>query len=233
MNTKGILMSILMIGVVAMAAGAGTFAYFSDTETSSENTFTAGTMDLKYSLDANGDGDFADTDLGDAQDIDGGNAAFTLSNLKPDDSGSIRYVLTNDGSIEGSLDVNSISASHSEGTNVEAESDTAEEGDLGDDLKVLIWFDDDDDGEVDTGEKLVYADGDTDNDGVAEDGESIVAKDIGDLSGANTDNDVTLAANGGNTVLRIDWELPSDTVNDVMGDEVDVDITFELLQQAD
>jgi len=45
MDTR-ILMSILVIGVVAMAAGAGTFAQFSDTETSEGNTFTAGTIDL-------------------------------------------------------------------------------------------------------------------------------------------------------------------------------------------
>ena len=46
MNTKGILMSILMIGVVAMAAGAGTLAYFSDTEESTGNVFAAGTIDI-------------------------------------------------------------------------------------------------------------------------------------------------------------------------------------------
>ncbi|RLI40291.1 hypothetical protein DRO69_13115 [Candidatus Bathyarchaeota archaeon] len=42
-----VLASVLMMVLVATAAGAGTFAYFSDTETSSGNTFTAGTMDLK------------------------------------------------------------------------------------------------------------------------------------------------------------------------------------------
>lgn len=46
MDTKSILVSILMIGVVAMAAGAGTIAYFSDTETSTGNTFTAGIIDI-------------------------------------------------------------------------------------------------------------------------------------------------------------------------------------------
>jgi spore coat-associated protein N len=45
-NTKTVLMSVLMIGIVALVAGAGTFAYFSDVETSSGNTFTAGTIDL-------------------------------------------------------------------------------------------------------------------------------------------------------------------------------------------
>lgn len=42
-----ILTSLLMIGVVAAMVGAGTWAYFSDTETSVSNSFAAGTLDLK------------------------------------------------------------------------------------------------------------------------------------------------------------------------------------------
>ncbi len=43
-----LLTSLLMIGVIAGMAGAGTWAYFSDTETSTGNTFTAGTIDLEF-----------------------------------------------------------------------------------------------------------------------------------------------------------------------------------------
>jgi predicted ribosomally synthesized peptide with SipW-like signal peptide len=46
MNGKAILASLLTIGVAATMLGVGTFAYFSDTETSSGNTFTAGTLDI-------------------------------------------------------------------------------------------------------------------------------------------------------------------------------------------
>ena len=47
MNTK-ILVSVLIIGLTAAAIGGGmTGAFFSDTETSSGNTFTAGAIDLK------------------------------------------------------------------------------------------------------------------------------------------------------------------------------------------
>ena len=41
-----VIASLLMIGVVAAMAGAGTFAYFTDKETSTGNVFTAGTLDL-------------------------------------------------------------------------------------------------------------------------------------------------------------------------------------------
>ena len=45
MNKK-IIVSLAVIGVVAAIAVGGTVAYFSDTETSTGNTFTAGTIDI-------------------------------------------------------------------------------------------------------------------------------------------------------------------------------------------
>lgn len=44
---KKIIISLSIIGAVAAIAVGGTIAYFSDTETSTGNTFTAGTLDLK------------------------------------------------------------------------------------------------------------------------------------------------------------------------------------------
>ena len=41
-----VLASLLMIGMVAAMAGAGTFAYFEDVETVAGNTITAGSLDL-------------------------------------------------------------------------------------------------------------------------------------------------------------------------------------------
>lgn len=46
MNYTAILTSLLVIGVVGSAMGAGTMAYFSDTETSKGNTIAAGSLDL-------------------------------------------------------------------------------------------------------------------------------------------------------------------------------------------
>jgi predicted ribosomally synthesized peptide with SipW-like signal peptide len=45
MNKK-ILASIFVIGILALAMGYGTYSWFSDTETSTSNTFTAGTLDI-------------------------------------------------------------------------------------------------------------------------------------------------------------------------------------------
>ncbi len=66
---KKILISLLSLILVIGLVGLGAFAYFSDTETSSGNVFTAGTLDLRV----------------DGQD-DPYVAKFTLSNLKPGDA---------------------------------------------------------------------------------------------------------------------------------------------------
>jgi predicted ribosomally synthesized peptide with SipW-like signal peptide len=50
MNKK-ILASMLVIGILALAMGYGTYSYFSSTKMSTGNTFTAGTLVLKLSND--------------------------------------------------------------------------------------------------------------------------------------------------------------------------------------
>ena len=71
MNRR-ILMSVLAIAMTLTLVGGATFAYFSDTETSSGNTFTAGTLDLMI---RDGGIDW----------FDGIGAEWTLSDMKPGD----------------------------------------------------------------------------------------------------------------------------------------------------
>ncbi len=80
-----ILLSLAIIGIVGSTAVGLTTAYFSDTETSIGNTFTAGTLDLK---------------------VNGGDVfvPYSVSNLKPGDSkGTDTYTITNTGSLPGLL----------------------------------------------------------------------------------------------------------------------------------
>lgn len=78
---KKIVLLALALFVVAALAGTGTWAYFSDTEASTGNTFSAGTLDLKVK-----DGGLYWTD-GIAT------AEWALSNMKPGDTayGSIDF----------------------------------------------------------------------------------------------------------------------------------------------
>jgi len=114
-----LLTSLLMIGVIAGMAGAGTWAFFSDTETSTGNTFTAGTLDLAVG----GENPNASPD-------------FTLGSLAPGNSGTVTYTLTNVGNLPGFLDISGISAVNTEGTNPESETGTL--GELGE-LSANIW----------------------------------------------------------------------------------------------
>jgi predicted ribosomally synthesized peptide with SipW-like signal peptide len=76
----------MTIVAVFCVVGAGTLAYFSDTETSSGNKFIAGTLDLKVN-----DKDDPEVDY------------ITVENMKPGDSGSYTWTAKNVGSITGSL----------------------------------------------------------------------------------------------------------------------------------
>ena len=78
-------LSIAALLILALVTG-GTWAYFSDTETSSANTFTAGTMDLKVSNDA-------------VTYADGVTSTWGGTNAKPGDSWSGTVTLKNAGSV--------------------------------------------------------------------------------------------------------------------------------------
>lgn len=120
MNVKRTLVAALALVLVVGLAGAGTFAYFSDTETSIGNSFTAGTLDLEVG----GQNPNSSPD-------------FTLENVKPGDSGTVTYDLTNVGSIAGFLDLSGISVSDGPGATTEAEP-TPDSGELSACVQVVV-----------------------------------------------------------------------------------------------
>ena len=77
----------MTIALVAALIGGGVYAWFSDTEQSTNNSIAAGTLDLN---------------------VDGGNVAvttFSETNRAPNDSGSGSTTLANVGSLSGELDI--------------------------------------------------------------------------------------------------------------------------------
>jgi len=94
---KKILLSLATIGFVSVLATGATGAYFSDTETSIGNAFTAGTLNLSVN-DKNAE-----------------NVSYSFGNttpLKPTDSGTLTYTLKNTGSVDGVLVVSPVSVSN-------------------------------------------------------------------------------------------------------------------------
>ena len=124
---KQILVPIVTIGLVAMLA-AGTFAYFTDTETSAGNNFTAGTLDLTTCHNT-----------------------FVIEGIQPSytgHTGTSSYnnrigieLYHNIGTCDGRAYVTITNISNTEGENPESETNTAEPGDLGDHLVItkFVW----------------------------------------------------------------------------------------------
>ncbi|MFA5154112.1 MAG: TasA family protein [Clostridia bacterium] len=79
---KKIILSLAIVGVVGTVAIGGTIAYFSDTETSTGNTFTAGTVDISV----------------DSEDPWESTGQYSFGNLEPSDSEDINVTLSNTGS---------------------------------------------------------------------------------------------------------------------------------------
>lgn len=86
-----IIASIAMLVFVGAAIAASTGAFFSDTETSTGNTFTAGDVDLTITdLDHSYNGNPAN-----APEYSENGFTFSLSDLKPLDNGEVEYDLGN------------------------------------------------------------------------------------------------------------------------------------------
>lgn len=99
---KRIIFSLMTLVAVLTVSGAGSLAYFSDTETSTGNTFTAGTLDLKV-WDYPGESWVDDPNVPVLISSGYWNSAIgsIINNLKPGDEGTITVPIRNDGSVDG------------------------------------------------------------------------------------------------------------------------------------
>jgi len=106
LSRRKVLGGVLTVGAASAATGAGTMALFSDSEESQDNTIQAGTLDL---TDGFASSSFA-VGTGD-------------TGLKPGDHGTKYFSLTNEGSIDGTLDfsINDVSASQTRSSEAEDE----------------------------------------------------------------------------------------------------------------
>ena len=110
---KKLMISLMTIAFVLALVGGGTWAYFNDTETSTGNSFTAGTLNLVPSTSGTGPaGKYTPTAGG-----DGINGNVVFDKVAPGDSGSITWTLTNAGNLDGTLTMASTVAFPENGTN--------------------------------------------------------------------------------------------------------------------
>ena len=202
---KKILVSFMTIALVSALIGGGIYAYFSDVETSTGNTFTAGTLDLN---------------------LDGGNTnvvKFTVDDVKPGDSSGGTWTVANVGNMDGYLDLESISVSEDIGTTTDPEladevppgTDTAQ---LGNYLMVHMFIDANNNGSWDSGETDIF-------------GTNVSPAAINTIA-SSYGLDLSLLANGGTNYITLLWSVGTTVDNRIQGDSVTLDITFELQQRA-
>jgi len=132
--TKKILISLSIIGIIAAIAVGGTIAYFSDTETSTGNTFTAGTIDISVN------------------DMNPWNQSFTLADMKPCYTDYINFRINNNLSDPNPVNIFKKITVIEEGTGTVSEPECEKEGGIwggqqcsdnteDNDLSSMIWYD--------------------------------------------------------------------------------------------
>lgn len=141
MFRKRAAIAVIVLAMVAVLSSGMIYAFFDDTETSSGNSFTAGTLDLKVNT------------------VDNPTSTFTVSNVYPGATGSVSVTLTNSGTIGGTLTASIISVTNAPGATPEPEAalPTTDNGELGANMLVTIWVDTDGDGSLDSGENSLYS----------------------------------------------------------------------------
>ncbi|MBU3967161.1 MAG: M73 family metallopeptidase [Euryarchaeota archaeon] len=203
-----LLTSLLMIGVVAAMAGAATWANFSDIETSTGNTFTAGTLDLVGQVTQVHSGSGTTTVYNPGG---GANFYWTVSNIAPGSAGTDVWTLTNGGSIPGNLTI-ALTTTSNENTLMEPE---------------LALNDNVDDGELDNQMTfgLVRTNPDSSTNILVTAGSTIAVVETA------LDAEIRLMGSGEVIIYTLTWTLPDITNNNfVQSDSLVLDINFVLNQ---
>lgn len=217
-------LAIAATAIISLVA-SGTLAQFSDTETTTDNTFTAGTLNLQV-----GSADPC------TETIDIGGA----SGLSPGDSDNAAIWLTqNTGSIAGDLTISIGAIINNENTILEPEvdendvTDDPDGGELGGLLKVAFWMDGDKDGTWSSGDYYLPSNSATEV--VWASGSTLPAAAYDILDNYDSDSwvdvqNVGATSDAGN--FRIEYNFPNVDSSDnvAQSDSCVFDITFDLEQ---
>jgi predicted ribosomally synthesized peptide with SipW-like signal peptide len=236
---KRIIISLAVIGAVAAIAIGATTAFFSDTETSTGNTFTAGAIDLKVDSECTYNGVASDQcgtweakDLvGDSRDPNGGlvlgDRFFNFKDVKPGDYGENTislHVVNNDAWVcaEVSNLANAENGCNEPEGLVDQTCDNpgVGQGELQNALVMTVWKDDGVDGE-----------GKCDN--IQQEGERTLISGYpinGILPIYDSTTQTGSLAAGDTTCLGVSWSLPAATGNEVQTDSLTGDISFRVEQ---
>ena len=205
------ILGLTIAALLVMAlVGGGTWAYFSDVETSTGNVFTAGTLDLT-------------PDEATIYVITYG----VLDDVAPgwSSGGADSWTLTNSGTIDGDLTITIGAIDNQGNSNEEPEGDAT--GDLGGALDVVFWADLDDDAAITGG---IWSDTNTNGYMDAGEGEKMYEGTL-DAMPATYPASGKIALVGSGTIdVYFDASIDTGVGNSIMSDSSTFDITFNLDQ---
>jgi predicted ribosomally synthesized peptide with SipW-like signal peptide len=215
--------ALLVIGLV----GGGTWAYFSDPETSSGNVLAVGKLDLNI------DGGDSDTTIFES----------SISGVAPGDAAANEYIsLTNVGDMAGELDIEITAITNDESIgSTEYEADViggAGIGELSQWLDIVLWIDADESGTFNTGDiELNISGAAADiNPWATTTNETLDFTSIDDYLNINFDAAFASLDETGGTNDEVDlyvtYQVSTSADNTAQGDSVDFTVTFTL-EQAD
>ncbi len=147
-RTKRILLSLVLVGAVAALVGLGSAAFFSDTETSTDNVFQAGEIDLKIDNESYYNGRFSERTSWKLTDLTV-EKFFDFFDLKPGDWGEDTislHVTSNPAWVCANVELTSNPENGILDPEAEA-GDTSSgpwRGELAQELKFIFWADDGD-----------------------------------------------------------------------------------------
>ncbi|WP_134668768.1 TasA family protein [Halorussus marinus] len=206
LSRRKVLGGVLTVGAASAATGAGTMALFSDTESSNNNSVSAGTLNLTN------DGS-SDWNL------------LQVSGAAPGDAGSGTQKLKNTGSITGDLKMKVTRfESNENGVNEAEASDDpngtvdspGSDGELDENLKVYVRYKGPNGSTTD-----LYGSGTSQSNMVKA---SKISQGHSKTLGQLAENDVG--------TLEVDYKIPSGVDNKIQSDSVEADVKFTLEQPS-
>lgn len=205
---RSILLSVLVLGAVAALVGAGSWATFSDTETSEDNIVSTGSLNLIVGTTTGGPQCvFNDPWVG---------PLFSLTNAAPGDSDEVTICLMNIGNLDGNLSASLTVTDKEDGACMEPESsagdttcNAGDPGELGQFVQVVVWEDTDCDNTLDPGEDVWFND---------------------TANNAPMTIGPTPFAGGAFMCVGVEATVLSSADNTAQTDKVEADVTFTLTQ---
>ena len=216
---KKVLISIFIVAVIGLFLGAGVYSLFQDVETTTANTFAAGTLDLQVGA------------------TNPTTEKINFPALKPGDinATAANWQMQNLGTVPGNLNISTSAITNYENTLFAMETAAgdatggATQGELGANLNVSFWTDITNNG-WSTGDYYLKSDGTTVAWASGATLPTAAYDKLDNFGGKSWNNVQTNLPTGTIGYFKVAYDLPSATTNVIQSDSSVFNITFTLTQ---